>query len=139
LGYAGASRTLADAVDSPSHTVLVVDDDSSIRFLCRVNLELDGWAVREAATLKEARAELGAGEVDIVLLDVHVGNESGIDFLRELRDRHPDLRVALLTGSAESPALSDVHADAVISKPFTLDQLATTLQRIGPRAPQGAG
>ena len=35
-------------------TVLVVDDDASIRFLCRVNLELDGWVVRDAATLDGA-------------------------------------------------------------------------------------
>jgi DNA-binding NtrC family response regulator len=36
--------------------VLVVDDDASLRLLCRVNLELDGFDVREAATLDEARA-----------------------------------------------------------------------------------
>ena len=38
-------------MDSPSHTVLVVDDDASIRFLCRVNLEMEGWTVRDAATI----------------------------------------------------------------------------------------
>jgi DNA-binding response OmpR family regulator len=126
-------------VDSPSHTVLVVDDDPSIRFLCRVNLELDGWAVREAGTLQQARAELGAEEVDIVLLDVHVGNESGVDFLRELRRDLPDVRVAMLTGSTESPLVADASPDAVISKPFTLAQLAATLQSIDPRASPGAG
>ena len=71
-GYGGLAR-LGDGVDPPSHTVLVVDDDASIRFLCRVNLELDGWTVREAATLADARAELSHGGVAVVLLDVHVG------------------------------------------------------------------
>jgi two-component system OmpR family response regulator len=126
-------------VDSPRHTVLVVDDDSSIRFLCRVNLELDGWMVREAGTLNQARTELGADDVAVVLLDVHVGNESGVDFLKELRADHPDVRVALLTGSVGSPSLADVHADAVISKPFTLAELAATLQDISPRASRPAG
>jgi DNA-binding response OmpR family regulator len=126
-------------VEAPRNTVLVVDDDPSIRFLCRVNLELDGWAVREAGTLKQARAELSADGVDVVLLDVHVGNESGVDFLRELRDRYPDIPVAMLTGSTEWPRSSEVRADAVIPKPFALAQLATTLQKIAPRAPQGAG
>ena len=64
-------------MDLPSHTVLVVDDDAAIRFLCRVNLELDGWAVREAAAIQEARETLAATPVDIVLLDVHVASTAG--------------------------------------------------------------
>jgi DNA-binding response OmpR family regulator len=125
-------------VDSPSHTVLVVDDDQSIRFLCRVNLELEGWTVREAGTLAEARRELADGVVDAVLLDLHVGLESGVQFLRELRTGHAGVPVALLTGSAETSSAADVGADAVIPKPFTLEQLVETvrgLQRPQARTP----
>jgi Response regulator containing CheY-like receiver, AAA-type ATPase, and DNA-binding domains len=91
-------------VDSPSHTVLVVDDDSAIRFLCRVNLELDGWSVVEAATIPAAREAIDDGDVGIVLLDVHVGSGNGVEFLGELRDSHPGLPVVLLTGSVGSRA-----------------------------------
>jgi DNA-binding response OmpR family regulator len=121
-------------VDSPSHTVLVVDDDAAIRFLCRVNLELDGWAVQEAAAIGQARETLAAAPVDLVLLDVHVGAESGLDFIAEIREGHPGLPVVLLTGSVGSPSLEGVDADAVISKPFTLDQLTGTLGRLVRRA-----
>jgi DNA-binding response OmpR family regulator len=127
------------AVDSLSHTVLVVDDDAAIRFLCRVNLELDGWAVDEAATLDQARETLAAAAIDIVVLDVHVGVESGLDFIAEIRERNPGVPVVLLTGSVGSPGLEEVDADAVISKPFTLDQLTGTVGRLVLRGGAEAG
>jgi two-component system nitrogen regulation response regulator NtrX len=133
------TRRLARGVDSPSHTVLVVDDDPSIRFLCRVNLELEGCAVREAGTLAQARTELSASGVDVVLLDVHVGNESGVDFLQELRRDHPDVPVAMLTGSVGTPTLVGAVADAVIPKPFRIDQLTTTVRNLAQRAARPAG
>ena len=126
-------------MDSPSHTVLVVDDDSAIRFLCRVNLELDGWSVVEAATIPAAREAIDDGDVGIVLLDVHVGSGNGVEFLGELRDSHPSLPVVLLTGSVGSPTLEGADADAVISKPFTLDQLTGTVGRLVGRVSRDAG
>jgi DNA-binding response OmpR family regulator len=120
-------------VDPPSHTVLVVDDDRSIRFLCRVNLELEGWTVREAGTLAEARRELEDRGIGIVLLDLHVGSERGLEFLAELRRDHPALPVALLTGSVDTMSTTDAGADAVIAKPFTLDKLVETVRALAPR------
>ena len=55
--------------------VLVVDDESALRLLCRVNLELEGHRVLEAATLAEARELLAAELPDVMLLDVHLGTE----------------------------------------------------------------
>jgi DNA-binding response OmpR family regulator len=128
----GYGNTLRETVERrPAHYVLVVDDDASIRLLCRINLELDGWTVREAATLAEAREQLADGAVDAVLLDVHVGPDSGVDFLAELRTTYPDLPVAMLTGSVDTPAMLDgIGVDAVISKPFTLEQLTETVRTI---------
>jgi DNA-binding response OmpR family regulator len=115
----------------PAHYVLVIDDDASIRLLCRINLELEGWSVREAATLDEARDELADGAVDVVLLDVHVGADSGIEFLEELRRDYPETPVAMLTGSVETPAAVDgVGADAIVAKPFTLEQLSETVRTL---------
>ena len=125
-------------MDSPGHTVLVVDDDASIRFLCRVNLELDGFAVREAATVDQARDQLADGGVDVVLLDVHVGAESGVDFMNELRQKPPAPAVALLTGSVGSPALEGVAPDAVVAKPFTIEQLTATVRKLAPRVARQA-
>jgi DNA-binding NtrC family response regulator len=111
-------------------TVLVVDDDASIRFLCRVNLELDGWVVRDAATLEDARAALRDGAVAVVLLDVHVGNDSGVDFLDEIRRRNPGTPVVMLTGSVDSATLDGATPDDVIPKPFRLEHLVGTIERL---------
>ena len=130
--------TLPRGVDSPGHTVLVVDDDPSIRLICRINLELDGCVVREAATLEQAREELSDGRVDVVLLDVHIASASGVEFLRELRDHHPSLPVALLTGSVGTPTLDRVEPDAVIEKPFTIERLTAAVRELAPRAARDA-
>jgi len=126
-------------VDPPGHTVLVVDDDASIRFLCRVNLELDGWEVREAGSLADAREALADGRVEVALLDVHIGGSNGLDFLDELRRDHPALPVAMLTGSVGTPTFSDVAADAVLAKPFTPEQLGETVRTLASRPAHTAG
>lgn len=111
-------------MEPPGHTVLVVDDDDSIRLLCRLNLELEGWHVLEAGTLPLAREQLEVEDVDVVVLDVHVGAGSGLEFLDELRRDRPSVKVAMLTGSVE---MGDVGGDALIPKPFTIEQLTSTV------------
>ena len=134
-GYGGLA-TLLVRVDSPSHTVLVIDDDASIRLLCRLNLELDGWRVLEAASLDQARRHLAETEVEVVVLDVHVGSGNGIEFLHELRRDRSGLKVAMLTGSDR---LDEVDSDAVIPKPFTIEQLTATVAGLVARPAPKAG
>jgi two-component system, OmpR family, response regulator len=125
---------LRHGLDSPVHTVLVVDDEPSIRMLCRLNLELDGWRVIEAGTIAEARERVAGA--DVVVLDVHLGSGSGIELLHELRRERPEVKVAMLTGSDR---LDDIDSDAVIPKPFTLEQLRATVAGLAPRAARQAG
>ena len=113
---------MGEAGDAAS-TILVVDDDTSIRLLCRVNLELDGYRVVEAGSVADARRALESGEVAVVLLDVHVGSDDGIEFLHELRDTRPELPVAMLTGTADPEGVRDHNPDAMIGKPFALEEL----------------
>lgn len=111
-------------------TVLVVDDDPSIRLLCRVNLQLDGYEVHDAGTLPEARAAIAEHRLDVVILDVHVAGGDGRQLLGELRASRPDLPVALLTGTADRDDLVRAGADALIPKPFTIDELRDTVRRL---------
>ena len=109
-------------------TVLVVDDDASLRLLCRVNLELDGFRVFEAGSLAEASAMLADGEFDAVLLDLHLGDGDGRDLLASLGEERPP--VALFTGSETiGPELQGI-AEEVLSKPFELDALLATVRRL---------
>ena len=105
----------------------MVDDEPSIRFLCRVNLELEGFRVLEASSLDEARSALANGAPALVLLDLQVGGESGWELLDEIRSEHAGLPVVLLTGSASVDGADRARADAVLPKPFSLDQLVSTV------------
>ncbi len=126
-------------MNAHSQTVLVVDDDPSIRLLCRVNLELEGCTVREAGSLDQAREVLARGDVEVVLLDVHVGSRDGAELLAEIRHDHPGLPVAMLTGSADLPVVEGIKADAVLFKPFTLEQLTGTVRALTAQAAGMAG
>jgi DNA-binding response OmpR family regulator len=109
----------------------VVDDEPSIRLLCRVNLELEGFDVREAGTLAEARAAVEAEPPAVILLDMHVGNERGATLLTELALRQPRIPVALVTGSVEvEHGKRPSGADAVIVKPFTIEELTSTVRAL---------
>ena len=108
--------------------VLVVDDDWSIRLLCRVNLELDGHEVLEAHSLAGARATLAEENVDVLVLDVHLRHEPSGALVAECHDRRPPIPVVLVTGSVEltDPRLRE--ADAILPKPFELDRLLSTVR-----------
>jgi DNA-binding NtrC family response regulator len=111
-------------------TVLVVDDEPSLRLLCRINLELDGHRVHEAATLAEARAQIERETPDVVLLDVHIGNDDGLDLLDELEALDLPTRVVLLSGTSEiGPGLRARVSD-VIGKPFDLKRLAAAVSGV---------
>ena len=114
------------------HSVLVVDDEPSIRLLCKVNLELEGYAVLEADTLAEARRQLreGAGAIGVVLLDVHVGSEDGRELIGEIRSEWPSVRIALFSGTSGYAGVATADADAVIPKPFVPDYLVRTVGRL---------
>jgi DNA-binding response OmpR family regulator len=109
---------------------LVVDDDAALRMLVRVNLELDGFEVVEAATVADAEKALRDGRPEVVLLDVHLAGHDTRSFAARLRAA--GIPVAIVTGSAD-PDLYREDADAVLTKPFlpqALVELARRLARV---------
>ena len=109
--------------------MLIVDDEPAIRFLYRVNLELDGYRVVEAGTLGDARTLLESEPVALVLLDLHIGLERGDTLLDEIRGREPRIAVLVVTGSGDlEPGESGTGPDAVLAKPFTIDELRSTVR-----------
>jgi DNA-binding NtrC family response regulator len=109
---------------------LVVDDEPSIRLLCRVNFELEGHDVLEAHSLATAREALQEEHVDVVVLDVHLHRERSDALVAECHGRRPPIPVVLVTGSVDitHPGLSE--ADAVLPKPFELHQLLSTVRNL---------
>jgi DNA-binding NtrC family response regulator len=124
----GYDRPVATRGDRP--VVLVVDDEPAIRLLCRINLEFDGFEVREASTLAEGRVALEGGDVAVVLLDMHIGVESGMVLLTELLEREPHIPVAVISGSSDATVEEYRRADAVLAKPFRIDHLTATVRAL---------
>ncbi|MEJ7567383.1 MAG: response regulator [Gaiellaceae bacterium] len=107
--------------------VLVVDDEPSLRLLCRVNLELEGHRVLEAGSVAAARELLAAEPVDVILLDVHVGPDNGVDLLDDVEGLELPLRIVMLSGTSEiSPAVR-ARVSGVLGKPFALHELVAAV------------
>jgi len=113
-------------------TILIVDDDASLRLLCRVNLELDGYNVLEAQSVADAEDAIAAGTVDLFLLDIHVGADDGLALMRSLRARDHGAPIVLFTGSAVFDPKTMADADGIVPKPFRLDQLLDVVRRLAP-------
>ncbi len=75
---------------TPGEPVLIVDDEKNIRRTLRMVLEGDGYQVAEAASAAEAEAALAAGPVELILLDVKLGEDNGLELLRHLKARGED-------------------------------------------------
>lgn len=115
-----------------SPTILIVDDDASLRLLCRVNLELEGYNVLEAPSVAVAEDVVAADAVDLFLLDVHVGADDGLALMRSLREREHAAAVVLFTGSATLDSITIAEADGVVPKPFRLEQLLNVVRELAP-------
>lgn len=117
-------------VEGHGSTVLIVDDEPSIRLLCRVNLELEGYRVVEASGLAEARRLLAEDAVDLLLVDLHLDDGDGRELVEELRTAGRPVPVALLTGTVDLTAEDRRSVDAVLEKPFRLEQLLDTVHAL---------
>jgi two-component system, OmpR family, KDP operon response regulator KdpE len=109
-------------------TILVVEDDPSLRLLCRVNLELEQYRVLEAGTIGQAEELLADEKVDLVLLDLHVGDRRGVELLPLIRERYPQVRVCLLSGTSETDPPRMEGVQGFIRKPFEIDVLSQTVR-----------
>jgi len=116
----------------PTGRVLLIDDDPAIcRDYARV-LRRFSLAIETAATGPAALEHFVPGEFDAVLVDIAMPGLDGIDVLRVLRDRDPDLPVVLMTGDPTlSTALKAVEYGAAqyLLKPIDLDTLAEAVWR----------
>jgi two-component system NtrC family response regulator len=112
--------------------VFVTDDDRAFRVATRTLLEDEGYEVGVAASGMEALTELGRGEFDLVLSDMVMGEMSGIELLREIKKRWPDLPVIMVTGFGSIPtAVEAMRLGAVdyLTKPANNEELLMKIRR----------
>ncbi len=111
--------------------ILVVDDESSIRLLYSEELADEGYEVATAGTASEAAEKLLQEEYDLMVLDIKLKNESGLDLLQQIvRDRQ-DLPVVLCTAfSCYKDDFSAWLADSYVVKSSNLQELKDEIRKI---------
>jgi two-component system phosphate regulon response regulator OmpR len=121
--------------------LLVVDDDARLRNLLRRYLTDSGFRVTAAADAKEARAQLASFAFDLIVLDVMMPGENGLDLTRALRTDDPSagrVPVLLLTAMAEpEDRINGLEqgADDFLAKPFEPRELVLRIRNILQRRP----
>ncbi|RPI85282.1 MAG: response regulator, partial [Planctomycetaceae bacterium] len=114
--------------------ILLIDDDQSLRKSIRLALETMGHRVTEAGNSAQAQEILGHGLFELALLDLRLGQEQGLDVLRELLQLAPGLAVVVITAYATiETACEAIRRGALdyLPKPFTPEQLRIVLDRSG--------
>lgn len=124
--------------------ILIVDDEPLVRDALKRVLEEDGWSVDIVADAKSALDRLAAQPYTLAIVDIIMPDMDGVELIRTLRQGFPALRVVAISGggnfelSGYSPeamttrtylaAARSVGADAVLAKPFDMEELLGTIR-----------
>ena len=123
-------------------TVLLVEDDGDVRTAISRGLGLHDMRVVESGSAEDALARIAKGLPDVFVVDVGLPGMSGIALCAELRERHVDVPILIL--SARDQVGDRVEglragADDYVVKPFDLDEVAARLDALLRRAARPAG
>jgi two-component system OmpR family response regulator len=123
-------------------TILIVDDEPDIREPLCEHLELNGFNTLGAESAEQAYALLGAEKVDLIVLDVMMPGESGLDMCRNLSASNsvPIMLLTALTGDTDRIVGLELGADDYLGKPFNprelIARIRSVLRRTGYSAEQ---
>ena len=112
--------------------MLVVDDDPAVREVIQTYLTDDGYEVTPAVNGRDGLEKFQGGEFDIVMTDRSMPEMEGDELAREVKKQRPNVPVILVTGFGDIMAATGEKpegVDIVMSKPFTMAGLRTTLAR----------
>jgi two-component system response regulator (stage 0 sporulation protein F) len=108
-------------------TILIIDDEASVRSLLRTSLEGAGYVVVEAADGREGLARYQATPADLVLTDILMPGMNGFDLVLELTRTFLNVKVIAMSGAPEESVPLDtaklLGARRTLRKPFTMDAL----------------
>ena len=128
-------RSAPEARSGP--VVLIVDDDERLREYVRVNLEMEGYTVHEAASAEEGMEVLDESRPDLVLLDVMMPEVDGWEMLQRMHDRHGvgSIPVVMFSGKVDERAAGEATArgaQGFIGKPFDPQELIVQTKQLLP-------
>lgn len=116
--------------------ILIVDDDADMRQMMTQFLRQNGTIALPASTEREVQLHFDSGRVDLILLDVMLGDENGLQICRRLREEQdvPVIMVSALSADHQRMEGYAVGADDYITKPFNPDLLLARVKAVLSRA-----
>lgn len=125
----------SEATDDKEHCILIVDDDTSLRFTTRMILERNGYKVIDADD-GDAACDIFQkkhNEIDLVLLDMIMQRMGGYETFHHLQEINPHVPVLIISGFSKSEEVDDMlekGAKGYIVKPFKMKEFTQTIQDI---------
>ena len=112
------------------HDVLVVDDDPAVVRLLKLTLRGGGFEVTGASNGAEALREVERHHPEAIVLDVEMPVMDGREFYEQLRERHIDVPVVILSAYNPRRVQRELGAQGYIGKPFEPDDLIDAVSRV---------
>jgi DNA-binding response OmpR family regulator len=116
-------------------TILIIDDDATIRGVIRLYLEDAGYTVLEATDGKAGMRIFSGSPVDLVILDIFMPEKDGIETIQEIREAG-DCKVLAISGGSPTMGMDFLRhaktfgANAILVKPFSESELLETVRRL---------
>jgi len=110
-------------------TILIIDDDSTIQDVAEAILKKQGHSVLKALDTMQAERYLSSSCIDLILLDIVLPGQGGLEYLMDIRNRHPNISVIVMSGKVRTDLLpvkklaQQFGALCILSKPFTAPEL----------------
>lgn len=112
--------------------MLIIEDESAQRMMYEKVLTKRGFGVRQAAGVSEAYKALEAEEYGVILLDLNLNGQSGMEIFESLRESYPAIPVVIASGYGTlNDAARAIRMDVVdfLTKPVSLDDLESAIER----------
>lgn len=126
-------------MSDPHPVALIVEDEPSIRRFVRMALEAESWQVFECETVRQGLVDAGTRRPDLVILDLGLPDDDGLNYLRDLRawSGVPVIVLSARSSEADKIAALDAGADDYLTKPFGVGELMARV-RVALRRSQSA-
>jgi signal transduction histidine kinase len=127
------NNTVQNFKDFPIRKILVVNDEKSLRLVLTKALEKAGFFCRDVEDAKKAIELVESQDFDLIISDISMPGMDGIDLLKKIKSRHPEIDVIIMTGYGSEYSyvdIMDAGASDYMTKPFNMNSTLARIKRI---------